>query len=149
MTDAAPTRARQFADTVGPAARDAGYTGHGSNARLARDTGMTESSVSRMLKGQAIPDPKFFEPLAAAIRIPVRNLLVEAGIISEQTLTETTRSQVASPITPEVAAEALGINDPVGREMFYATVERLRRQEQEHAPDRRHSDGTGGIAAEQ
>jgi transcriptional regulator with XRE-family HTH domain len=55
MTDGTPTRARRFANVVVPAAERAGYTGHGRNARLARDTGMTESSVSRMWNGSAIP----------------------------------------------------------------------------------------------
>ena len=149
MTDVTPTRAQRFAAVVGPAAQRAGYTGHGSNARLARDTGMTESSVSRMLKGQAIPDPTFFEPIAAAVGLSTRSLLVEAGIISEQTLTETAPSQVASapPVTPEDAADGLGIHDPVSRQMLFATIERLRRLE--NAPEHRRADGAGGIAAEQ
>ena len=149
MTDVTPTRAQRFAAVVGPAAQRAGYTGHGSSARLARETGMTESSVSRMLKGQAIPDPKFFEPLASAVDLSIRTLLVEAGIISEQTLTETEQSQVASapPVTPEHAADQLGIFDPVRRQMLLSVIETLRREES--AAEHRRADGSGGIAAEQ
>lgn len=146
-----PTRAQQFAEVVGPAAQRAGYTGHGSRSRLARDTGMTESSVSRMLLGQSIPDPKFFEPLSRALQMPIQTLLVEAGIISIQALTEPTQSQVVSEITPETAADGLGITDPVDREMFFATIERLRRQRPTATPeDRTHDErGSGGVAAEQ
>lgn len=151
MTDAPPTRAARFAAVVRPAAQRAGYTGHGSKSRLARDTGMTESSVSRMLLGQSIPDPKFFEVIAKAIQLPVRDLLVEAGIISERALTETNQSQVTSRITLEQAADGLGITDPVARELFFASVERLRRQQDTTAPDShgREHDAGGGVAAEQ
>ncbi|MFF5451820.1 helix-turn-helix domain-containing protein [Streptomyces sp. NPDC012950] len=151
MTDAPPTRAQRFAAVVRPAAQSAGYTGHGSKSRLARDTGMTESSVSRMLLGQSIPDPTFFEAIAKAINLPVRDLLVEAGIISGRALTETSQSQVRSRITPETAADELGITDPVNREMFFAAIERLRRQQNTTAPEesgREHGAG-GGVAAEQ
>lgn len=149
MTANPPTKAARFAAVVGPAAERAGYTGFGSKSRLARDTGMTESSVSRLLNGQAIPDPKFFEPLASAIDISVQTLLVEAGIISERALTETGQSQVRSPITPETAADELGITDPVDREMFFATIERLRRQRHTAAPETRNDEAGGGVAAEQ
>lgn len=151
MTDAPPTRAERFAAVVRPAAQAAGYTGHGSKSRLARDTGMTESSVSRMLLGRAIPDPTFFEAIATAIKVPVRDLLVEAGIISERALTETGQSQVTSPITEEQAADAFGIVDPVARELFFASIERLRRQQDTTAPEShgREQGAGGGVAAEQ
>lgn len=149
MTDATPTRAQRFARVVAPAAERAGYTGHGAGARLARDTGMTESSVSRMLKAQAIPDARFFEPLAKAVGLSVSDLLVEAEIVSPEslrTLSETDRSQVRSrPITPEEAAERLGITDPVGREMLFATIERLKRLEHDDAAGS--ADDDGGTAA--
>lgn len=150
MTSNPPTRAQRFADVVGPAAHRAGYYGHGSKSRLARDTGMTESSVSRMLLGQSIPDPTFFEAIATAIKMPVKALLVEAGIISERALTETTPSQVGSGLTPETAADGLGITDPVAREMFFGTIERLRRERPTATPeDRNNEHGSGGVAAEQ
>lgn len=148
MTDATPpTRAQRFSSVVAPAAQRAGYVGHGSKSRLARDTGMTESSVSRMLLGQSIPDPKFFQPLADALEIDVRTLLVEAGIISERALSESGQSQVRSPVTPETAADDFGIVDPIDRELFFATVERLKRRRQHDAPDQPGSNG--GAAAEQ
>jgi transcriptional regulator with XRE-family HTH domain len=148
MTDGTPTRARRFANVVVPAAERAGYTGHGRNARLARATGMTESSVSRMWNGSAIPDPRFFEPLAQAIGIHPGELFVEAGLLraeSLQSLSETGPSQVGSNLTPEEAADRLGIQDEVGRQMLYATIDRLKRLEDEQPADR---NNTGGAAAE-
>jgi transcriptional regulator with XRE-family HTH domain len=143
--DAPPTRAQRFAAAVKPAAHRAGYTGHGANARLARDTGITESTISRMMLGQTIPDPKFFEPLARVLDLNPLELLVEAGIISNETLrslSETRPSQVRSPFTPEEAATELGFTDPVSREMYFAMVERLKRRPHDQ------TGSEGGAAAE-
>lgn len=149
MTDATtPTRARRFADLVVPAAERAGYTGFGAKARFARETGMTESSVSRMWLGQALPDARFYEAIAQVTRLDVRTLLVEGGVLSPeslQSLSETDRSQVGSNLTPEEAADRLGIRDTVGRELFYATIERLKRLEDDDAPD---TAEPGGAAAQ-
>lgn len=147
MTDVTPTRARRFRDIVVPAAERAGYTGFGARARFARDTGMTESSVSRLWQGQAIPEPRFFEPIAEKVGLDVGPLLVESGILSReslQSLSETDRSQVRSGLTPQEAADRLGINDDVGRELFYATIERLKRLENE--PTDRRADHGGSAA---
>lgn len=144
-----PTRAQRFAAVVKPAAERAGYVGHGRNARLARDIGMSESSASRMLNGKAIPELEFIEPLARAIEMDLLELLTRTGIFSPESLpslSETDRSQVGSrSITPEEAADQLGIKDEVGRQMFAATIERLRRLEDDGATD--HGNDAGGSAA--
>lgn len=149
MTDATPTRARRFADLVVPAAEHAGYTGHGAKARFARDTGMTDSSVTRLWQGIALPDARFYAAISEAIGIDLGTLLVEGGVLSPeslQSLSETDRSRVGSTLTVEEAADRLGIRDDVGRQMFYATYERLMRLQNEDAPDRAEADH-GGTAA--
>ncbi|MFF3511595.1 XRE family transcriptional regulator [Streptomyces sp. NPDC002573] len=149
MTKSQPTRARRFADIVVPAAERAGYTGFGAKSRFARDTGMTESSVSRMWAGTSLPEPRFFEVIAERVGLDVRVLLVEGGVLSHeslQSLSESDRSQVRSVLTPEEAADRLGIKDEVGRAMFYATIERLKRLEDESS-DQQADDG--GSAAQQ
>lgn len=141
-----PTHAQRFADIVVPAAARAGYTGHGAKARFARDTGMADSSVTRLWQGTALPEARFFGPISRAVGVDLGVLLVEGGVLSPeslQSLSETDRSQVGSELTPEEAADQLGIRDEVGRQMFYATIERLKRLEGE-APDL--ADG-GGTAA--
>nr|WSS66786.1 hypothetical protein OG284_36810 [Streptomyces sp. NBC_01177] len=148
MTDA-PTRAQRFAALVVPAAEHAGYTGHGAGARLARDADMSESSVSRMLKGQSVPDMKFWAPLTKLLDIDLRDLLAEMGIPREalQTLSETDPSQVGSrSISPAEVANRVGISDPVGVEMLTATIERLRRLEEQQ--DDQPGDERGGTAAQ-
>ncbi|MFD5058210.1 helix-turn-helix domain-containing protein [Streptomyces sp. NPDC058394] len=150
MTDA-PTRAQRFAAIVVPAAKRAGYTGHGAGARLARDAEMSESSVSRMLKGQAVPDMTFWAPLANAVGIQLSDLLVEMGIPldSLRALSESNQSQVGSrSITPQEAADKLGLTDPIGREMLIATIERLKRLEETDAADDQSGDEHGGAAAQ-
>lgn len=145
MTDATPTRAQRFRDIVVPAAERAGYTGHGAKARFARDTGMAESSVTRMWQGMAVPDARFYDAISQVTSINLGTLLVEGiGLPPEslQSLSETGRSQVGSALTPEEAADRLGIEDRVDREMFYATVERLRRREAEAPEDRQDRGGT-------
>ncbi|MEV8477839.1 helix-turn-helix transcriptional regulator [Streptomyces sp. NPDC051173] len=145
--DATPTRAEKFAALVAPAARRAGYTGRGATARLARDSGLPESTISRMLLGQRIPDPKSFEPLAKTLGMPVADLLVGAEIVSASTLHQIATTPVRSqPISPEEAADELGITNPVNREIFYGTIERLKRLEQEQTPET--ESGNGGAAAE-
>ncbi|MFF5670322.1 helix-turn-helix domain-containing protein [Streptomyces hygroscopicus] len=130
MPSQSETTAQRFGRVVKDAARDAGYDldspRGGGRTQLARDTGMSESSVGRMLDGKTLPQPQLYEAIARAVKLPVGLLLVEAGILSRETLTETTRTRVASPITPEEAAQELGITDPSDRALFLGMVERLR-----------------------
>lgn len=145
-------RAR-FGQLVSRAARAAGYDFNvrGAKADLARATGMSESAVGRMLSGATLPDPRFFAPIAAAVKLDVRDLLVESGIIPAESLrplSETGPSRVVSdPITPAEAAAQLGITDPVGIEMLTATIERLRRLESDRSADRA-DDDRGGTAVQ-
>ncbi|MFD8806253.1 hypothetical protein [Streptomyces sp. NPDC059597] len=140
-------RARRFADLVVPAAERAGYTGRGAKAQFARDTGMTESSVTRLWQGKSLPEPRFFEPIAEHTGLDVRTLLVEGGVLSHESLrslSETDRSQVRSRLTPEEAADRLGIRDDADRQFFFATLERLKSLHDDASdnPDR------GGAAAQ-
>jgi hypothetical protein len=148
MTTPQPTRAQRFRDIVVPAAERAGYTGHGAKARFARDTGMPESSVTRLWQGKALPDARFYDLIAQVTGLNLGTLLVEGGVLSQKalrSLSETDRSQVGSGLTPDEAADRLGIQDEVGRQVFYATIERLKRLEDDasdHPADR------GGTAAQ-
>ena len=149
MTDVTPTRAQRFAAIVVPAAERAGYTGHGAKARFARDTGMTDSSVTRLWQGTALPEPRFFTAIAEVTSVHLGTLLVEGGVLtpeSLQSLSETDRSQVRSGLTPQEAADRLGIKDDVGREVFFTTIERLKRLESDEASD--HPADRGGTAAQ-
>lgn len=106
-------RAHAFGQRIVEAARAAGFDidsprGGGKKA-LADAAGMTQSSVSRMLAGQAMPDAYRLEALADAVNMPVEELLILHGIISPETnLREAPRK---NPTVPELA-EMWGITDP-------------------------------------
>lgn len=110
---------------------------------------MSESSISRMLKGQAIPELRFLSPLADAIRMSPLDLLIRTGLISPESLralSETEPSQVGSESNSvEDAAERLGITDDVGKMMFRAVVEKLTRPQEDAADET--DDPRGGTAA--
>ncbi|MER5559639.1 helix-turn-helix transcriptional regulator [Streptomyces sp. NPDC002506] len=121
----------------------------GGKSALARDTGLSESAVSRMLRGETLPDPRTFTAIADAVDLDVRWLLIEAGILPHDyrpTPSETGATGVGSrSITPTEAADALGIVDPIAREMLFGTIERLRRlQEADAGP----AADSGGTAAQ-
>src|ERR1044072_2007252 len=91
-TETGPTsqvsRARRFAEYIRPVAVAAGYDidsprGGGKKA-LAEDTGMSASSVGRMLAGQTLPEPVHLERLAEALGISLMDLLVRSGVVSEK-----------------------------------------------------------------
>jgi len=75
-----------FSDFVTNAARAAGYDidspRGGGRTALAEASGMTLSSVSRMLSGQTGISPKALPGLAEALRVPVSSVLVAAGFVS-------------------------------------------------------------------
>jgi hypothetical protein len=101
-----------------------------------------------MLKGQAVPELRFLVPLALAIGMKPRDLLLKAGLISPESLhalSESEPSQVGSKLTVEAAADQLGITDDVGKMMFQAVVDKLARREgdADHADD-----DHGGTAAQ-
>lgn len=142
-------RAR-FGRLVSEAAQRAGYdlNRRGAKADLARETGMTETAVGRMLSGQTLPDPWAYERIAKAVGLDLRDLLIESGIASPESLStpsQTGATGVGSDsITLDEAANALGLSDPVAREMLRAAVERQRRF-QDAEQD---ADGGGGAAAQ-
>ncbi|MFF3151905.1 helix-turn-helix domain-containing protein [Streptomyces sp. NPDC057910] len=126
----------------------------GGKTALARDTGLSESAIGRMLRGETLPEPRHFAAIADAVKLDVRWLLIEAGILphayrpsgNSSTPVETDATGVGSrSITPSEAADALGITDPVAREMLYGTIERLRRlQDADGGP----ASDNGGTAAQ-
>ncbi|MFC9847742.1 helix-turn-helix domain-containing protein [Streptomyces sp. NPDC060223] len=152
MTDAPQGHAERFFAVVLPALKRAGYDGYKSQQRLADDTGMSPSTVSRLVRGLKVPDIKYFPALANVIDADPLELAVLAALLppeflqSHRTLSETKQSQVWSgPITPEEAAERLGIKDDVGKMMFFGAVEKLT-QPQDQANDT--GEAPGGTAAQ-
>ena len=136
------TRAQRFAEYIRPAVVAAGYDidsprGGGKKA-LAKDTGMSPSSVGRMLAGQTLPDPVHLERLATALRISLMDLLIRSGVVSAQaggTVTPAAAPTSDPPLTHEEAARALGIRSPDRVQMFTAMAKSLADQEEADKDD--------------
>jgi transcriptional regulator with XRE-family HTH domain len=134
------SRAQRFAEYIRPAVVAAGYDidsprGGGKKA-LAAATGMSPSSVGRMLAGQTLPEPVHLERLAEVLDVPLMDLLVQSGIVSERLSRRSEAAAFPPPaeaspaLTPEVAARALGIRSPDRVQMFTAMAKTLAEQEE-------------------
>lgn len=108
-------KARRFAEFANRAARAAGYKLDGPRAGgkkdLARDSGISAPSISRMLSGQAIPHPRFFPGLAGALKMSLHQLHVESGL-AEYDAPPPTPPAEPDLLTPAQAAERVGIRRP-------------------------------------
>lgn len=127
----ARTKAQRFGDLVADKATQAGYDltlGSGGRARLARDIGMSQSAVGRMLDGKTLPMPHLLENIARTVRADVRDLLVTSGVISSQSWPKDTTPNVLSAtsqieqLSPEGVADSWGITDPGIRDMLIGSA---------------------------
>jgi transcriptional regulator with XRE-family HTH domain len=129
----------RLAAYVRTAAIAAGYDidrpNSGDKTRLARDAGMSITTLSRLLSAERMPDARYLAPLARAINVDPVDLLVESGILPDRTQAQPDPKPVASvAITPDVVADAWGV-DKFGREMVHAMFERLTRPQPDSGAD--------------
>lgn len=121
---------KRLATYLRQAARARGYDidtpRSGATKKLATDSGLPASTISRALNGELIPQITTFQALADTLRVSVIDLLVEAQLItpSDENGTTTPTAPVPSIRTPEDAAQALGIH-PDDRPLFVQLVQRL------------------------
>lgn len=91
---------------------------------MARATGMTGSSVGRMLSGQTMPDPWRLERLADALSVSLAELLERSGIASPGAVQDGPVG-ASKRLAPAEAAKRLGITDPLRVALFEAMVATL------------------------
>ncbi|WP_030672202.1 helix-turn-helix domain-containing protein [Streptomyces sp. NRRL B-1347] len=127
----------RFGELVSRLAAKAGYDmerrGTG-RVRLAEATGMSASAIGRMVRGETLPEPASYQRIAAAVGVPTRQLLVEAGILpseGEHTCTNPPVRSVTNPPTPEAVADLLGVTAPMVRAMLIASIEQALRLQNE------------------
>ncbi|MFD5788668.1 multiprotein-bridging factor 1 family protein [Streptomyces sp. NPDC127037] len=133
------TTAESFGRLVTELAIAAGYDmspGSSGRGRLAADTGMSVSAVGRMVNGKTLPKPNQIEHIARAVRTTTQHLLQAAGVISDGDWPEGGIPDVLSvtsqsPLTPQAAADAWGITDPMIRAMLIANIEHALRLQRE------------------
>lgn len=100
----------------------------GGRSRFAEDSGLSPSTVGRLLRGEGATDINTLATLANALGLPLGEVLVRAGILSRGELASVQRPTPKRRITPDQAADELGIEDDQSRALFKAMVETLRRQ---------------------
>lgn len=115
--------AKKFARYVRDAAIKANYavdssTGDGK-ARLAKESGMPEADIAKILNGEYEIQPDTLKPLAAALDVPQKELLRAAGVLEGRTLPQD------RPLTVQLAAQRLGIKSPKNVEAFETIVAAL------------------------
>ncbi|CAL9530891.1 helix-turn-helix domain-containing protein [Streptomyces sp. enrichment culture] len=106
---------------------DVANTRSGARARFAADSGLSPSTVSRLLRGYGATDIGTLTTLAKGLGIPLGEVLVRAGVLSREEL-DAVQHPPTGPrrITPEQAADELGIEDDQARRIFLGMVDTLR-----------------------
>ena len=110
----------------------------GGPAKLAAETGLGRSTISRILAGEARSyEPESLRKIAEALALPFGETLIRAGILTAEELDAVRTGPPIDrpPITPEQAADDLGIYDPILRQMFLAQVESARQLQADRADE--------------
>ncbi|MET9253786.1 helix-turn-helix transcriptional regulator [Streptomyces sp. NPDC003717] len=101
----------------------------GGQSKFAADSGIGAGTVSRMLRGQGATETRVLQTLAEALDLPLAEVLVAAGVLSSAELHNVRNpAPRTDPITPEEAADELGITDPHSRALFISMTNTLREQ---------------------
>lgn len=100
----------------------------GGKSAFAADSGISPSTVGRLLRGDNVTDTRVLGLLAKALHVPLGEVLVRAGILDERELAIVRDPQPGERrITPEQAADELGITDEQARRVFVSMTETLQR----------------------
>lgn len=105
----------------------------GGKTKLAEDAGVHRAAITRLLQRQSMPDLETMRGLSRALGIPVRDVLIRSGKLTEEDLPQAPApappSAGATPgdqaLSAEQAAAALGIPDHL-RAAFVQITEQLR-----------------------
>ncbi|MFI8850785.1 helix-turn-helix domain-containing protein [Streptomyces sp. NPDC053499] len=125
----APDQRAQFAQWLRAQIIRRGFAldARGEQARFARYAGIPAGTLSRLLAGTATPDISTLRLIARALDLRLGVVLLRAGIATEDDLDIASRSTDEPPLTPERAADELGIFEPAARRAFIASTEALLR----------------------
>lgn len=99
----------------------------GGRSAFAEQSGLSPSTVTRLLRGEMPTDTRILRTLAEAIDVPYPEVLVRAGVLTPEELAAVQQPVTSPRITPEQAADQLGITDPAERKVFVNMAQTLRR----------------------
>lgn len=105
------------------------YGGRGGQGKLATETGLSPSVISRILTGTTVnPDPESLRLIAGVLALPFGTVLVHAGILTLDELHAVQASPPSDrpPLTVDEAADGLKLTDPVARQVHAAGVQAAR-----------------------
>ncbi|MFF3750092.1 helix-turn-helix domain-containing protein [Streptomyces sp. NPDC002018] len=101
----------------------------GGKSKLADDAGVHRAAVSRLLQRQSMPDLETMRRLAGVLGVPLRDMLIRSGRLSEDDLPVASRQQSdtaddSPELSPEEAARRMGV-PPELREVFVRVVKQF------------------------
>ncbi len=145
------TVAERFGKVLEHLAAAAGFDmerGGTGRAQLSELTGASVWAVGRWIKGETLPGLAQYQRIAAAVGVETSQLLQEAGIIPREDHANGANRAVPSrnhpPVTPETAADLLGVTHPTIRNMLIPSMEQAQRLQREI--DRHGTDGEAAVA---
>jgi transcriptional regulator with XRE-family HTH domain len=104
----------------------------GGRARFAEVSGVSAATVGRAVAGKKIPEPKLLKLMAPALEMSFGDLLVRAGVTSEEEVKQAAGAELSPrPVTPEEAATLLGLTERHARDLFVVFTRELQRQQRE------------------
>lgn len=117
----------------------------GGKSRLADEAGVHRAAVTRLLQRQSMPDLETMRRLAQVLRVPVRDMLIRSGRLTEEDLplpSAPARSAAGRRLTLEEAADGLGVAADQ-REMFIRVAGQFLPGGGAGSPERRTSAAAG------
>lgn len=126
-------RAPSFAEWLAGQLHERGYDlsgpRSGGKSAFASDSGISAPTVGRMLRGDHVQDTRILAMLADALGVGLGEVLVRAGVLDESELRAVRNPpKTERRITPEQAADELGITDPQERRLFISMTRTLQRK---------------------
>ncbi|MEU1674064.1 helix-turn-helix domain-containing protein [Streptomyces roseifaciens] len=106
-----------------------GYPDRGGQKKFATDSGISQSTVSRLLRADGEPALDTLHALSEALGVSLGELMKRAGVLTDEDLAAAARPMNPASITPEEAARELGITSEPGIETFTRMVTGLRATE--------------------
>ncbi|MBB5940085.1 helix-turn-helix domain-containing protein [Streptomyces zagrosensis] len=101
----------------------------GGKSRLAVDAGVHRAAVTRLLQRQSMPDLDTMRGLSKALRVPVREVLIRSGRLTEDDLPSlpgyaAEGASTGHRMSAEQAADAMGVPAEM-REVFVRVAEQF------------------------